>query len=88
NSFERGDRKTSKNRRNAKKKSRVRSKVESTFGILHKNHNFGQTLVRGMNNVKIDTCLKVTSWNHFFLISYLMNRFEDCISLRKLFYEN
>ena len=77
-----------KNRRSAKKKSRVRSKVESTFGILHKNHNFGQTLVRGMNNVKIDTCLKFTSWNHFFLISYFMDRFEDCISLRKLFYEN
>ena len=77
-----------KNRRSAKKKSRIRSKVESTFGILHKNHDFGQTLVRGMNNVKIDTCLKVTSWNHFFLISYFMNRFEDCISLRKLFYEN
>jgi len=36
-----------KNRRSAKKKSRVRSKVESTFGILHKNHNLGQTLVRG-----------------------------------------
>jgi len=77
-----------KNRRSAKKKSRVRSKVESTFGILHKNYNFGQTLVRGMNNVKIDTCLKVTSWNHFFLLSYFINRFEDCISLRKLFNEN
>jgi len=80
--------KNPKNRRSAKKKSRVRSKVESTFGILQKNHDFGQVLVRGANNVKIDTCLKVTSWNHFYLISYVINRFEDRISLRRLFYEN
>jgi len=80
--------KNPKNRRSARKKSRVRSKVESTFGIMQKNHNFGQTHVRGMDNVKTDTCLIFTSWNHFFLISYFMNRFEDCISLRKLLYEN
>lgn len=77
-----------KNRRSAKKKSRVRSKVESTFGIMQKNHNFGQVLVRGTTNVKIDTCLKITSWNHFYLMSYVMSRFEDRISLRRLFYEN
>ena len=80
--------KNPKNRRSAKKKSRVRSKVETTFGIMAKNYNFGQTQLRGIDNVKIDTALKFSSWNHFFLLSYFMERFEDCISLRRLFYEN
>lgn len=80
--------KNHKNRLSAKKKSRGRSKVESTFGILQKNHNFGQTFVRGINNVKIDTCLIFNSWNYFLLLSYIMDRFEDCVSLRRLFYEN
>ena len=80
--------KTPKNRRSAKKKSRIRSKVESTFGIMEKNYNFGRTQLRGINNVKIDTSLIFSSWNHFFLLSYFMERFEDCISLRRLFYEN
>ena len=80
--------KTPKNPRSAKKKSRVRSKVETTFGIMKKNYNFGQTQLRGINNVKIDTSLIFSSWNHFFLLSYFMERFEDCISLRRLFYEN
>ena len=77
-----------KNRRSAKKKSRVRSKVESTFGIMEENYNFGHTQLRGIDNVKTDTCLLFSSWNHFFLLSYFMERFEDCISLRRLFYEN
>ena len=80
--------KAPKNRRSAKKKSRIRSKVESTFGIMEKNYNFGQTRLRGIDNVKIDTCLKFSSWNHFFLLSYFTERFEDRISLRRLFYEN
>ena len=73
-----------KNRRSAKKKSRVRSKVESTFGIMEENYNFGRTQLRGFNNVKIDTCLIFSAWNHFFLLSYFMERFEDCISLRRI----
>lgn len=77
-----------KNRRSAKKKSRVRSKVESTFGIMEENYNFGRTQLRGFNNVKIDTCLIFSAWNHFFLLSYFMERFEDCISLRRILYEN
>ncbi len=80
--------KAPKNRRSAKRKSRVRSKVESTFGIMEKNYNFGQTQLRGINNVKIDTCLIFSAWNHFFLLSFFMERFEDCISLRRIFYEN
>lgn len=72
----------------ARKKSRVRSKVEATFGILHDNYHFGCLRVRNITNVKIDACLIFSSWNHFFLLSYLMDRFEDCISLRKLLYEN
>ncbi|MBA7540013.1 hypothetical protein ES705_32302 [subsurface metagenome] len=80
--------KNPKERRSVRKKSRIRSKIESMFGIMQKNHNFGRTLVRGTHNVKIDTCLIVSSWNHFFLITYFMDRFEDRISLRKLFYEN
>lgn len=80
--------KAPKDRRSAKRKSRVRSKVESTFGIMEKNYNFGQTQLRGINNVKIDTCLIFSAWNHFFLLSFFMERFEDCISLRRIFYEN
>ena len=72
----------------AKRKSHIRSKVESTFGILNKNHNFGRTEVRNIKNVRIDTCLIFTSWNYFFLLSYLIDRFEDHISLRKSFFEN
>jgi hypothetical protein len=74
--------------RSAKKKSRVRSKIESTFGILHDNYHFGRLRVRHTINVKIDACLIFTAWNLFFLLSYVMDRFEDCISLRKLMYEN
>ena len=80
--------KNPKNQLNTKKKSRVRSKVESTFGIMEKNYNFGHTQLRGIDNVKIGTCLIFSSWNHFFLLSYFMEGFEDCTSLRRLFYEN
>lgn len=80
--------KAPKNQRSAKKKSRVRSKVESTYGIMEKNYNFGQTRLRGIDNMKIDTSLKFSAWNHFFLLSYFTDRFEECISLRRLFYEN
>lgn len=74
--------------RSARKKSIVRSKVESTFGILKENYGFGDTRVRGFENVKIEMGLTFSAWNHFFLLSYLTDRFEDCISLRRLLYEN
>jgi len=80
--------KTPKNRCSAKRKSRIRSKVESVFGIMEENYHFGHTQLRGITNVKIEACLTFSAWNHFFLLSYFMDRFEDCISLRRLFYEN
>lgn len=72
----------------AKKKSRIRSKVEAIFGIMEENYNFGHTRLRRINNVKTELCLMCTAWDHFFLMSYIMDRFNDRISLRRLFYEN
>ena len=77
-----------KKRRSAKKKSRVRSRVESTFGILHKNHHFGRARTRALPKVTVDACLIFTSWNHFFMVSYFVDKSKHRISLRKLFYEN
>jgi hypothetical protein len=80
--------KNPKHKSQAKRKSRIRSKVESTFGIMEENYNFGATRVRGFDRVKLDTSLIFSAWNHFFLLSYFMDQFEDCISLRRLFYEH
>lgn len=77
-----------KDKRSAKRKSRIRSKVETLFGILSRNFSFGKTFVRGLNSIRTETSLIFSSWNHFYFISYLMERFEDCISLRRLFYED
>jgi IS5 family transposase len=77
-----------KNKAQAKRKSRIRSKVETTFGIMEENYNFGATRVRGLNRVKVETSLICSAWNHFFLLSYFMDQFDDCISLRRLFYED
>lgn len=77
-----------KNKAHAKRKSRIRSKVESCFGIMEENYNFGATRVRGFERVKLETSLICSAWNHFFLLSYFMDQFEDCISLRRLFYED
>jgi len=77
-----------KNKAQAKRKSRIRSKVETTFGIMEENYNFGATRVRGFTRVKVELSLICSAWNHFFLLSYFMDQFEDCISLRRLFYED
>lgn len=80
--------KNPKHKSQARRKSRIRSKVESTFGIMEENYNFGATRVRGFDRVKLDTSLIFSAWNHFFLLSYFMDQFEDCISLRRLFYKH
>lgn len=72
----------------AKRKSHIRSKVESAFGIMEENYMFGATRVRRLERVRLEMSLICTAWNHFFLLSYLMDQFEDCISLRRLLYEN
>ena len=77
-----------KNRRSAKRKSRIRSKIESTFGILKLNYHFGRSRVVGMRNIYIENSIIMIAWNHFILISYLIDKFENHISIRKLFYEN
>jgi len=80
--------KNPKKRRSAKKKSHIRSRIESTFGILHKNHHFGRARTRELPKVTMDACLIFTSWNLFFMVSYFMDKSQHRISLRKLFYEN
>lgn len=77
-----------KKKAQAKRKSRIRSKVESCFGIMEENYNFGTTRVRGFERVEVEMSLICSAWNHFFLLSYLIDQFEDCISLRRLFYED
>ncbi|MFO8018719.1 MAG: hypothetical protein R6U96_08800 [Promethearchaeia archaeon] len=47
----------------AKKKSRICSKVELSFGIMARNYNFGRTHVRAIENVQIETSLVFSSWN-------------------------
>lgn len=80
--------KNRKNPRSAKKKSKIRSKVECVFGILHENYTFGRSAVRGKNAVFIETALIYSSWNFFILMSSFVDRFEDRISLKRLLYEN
>jgi hypothetical protein len=77
-----------KNPRSAKRKSKIRSKVECVFGILHENYTFGRSAVRGQTAVFIETALIYSSWNYFILMSYFIDKFEDRISLKRLLYEN
>jgi len=41
-----------KKKRGAKRKVRIRSKIEAVFGIMEENYHFGRTLVRGGEKVK------------------------------------
>jgi len=72
--------------RSARQKSKIRSKVEGVFGILTENYGFGRTRVRTQSQVKRETALIFSAWNFFILIAFLMDRFEDRISLRRLLY--
>ena len=77
-----------KNVRSARRKSRIRSKVETVFGILTENYSFGRSNVCGLSNVIKETAIVYSAWNFFILMSFFVDRFEDRISLKKLLYEN
>jgi hypothetical protein len=76
-----------KSPRTARRKSRIRSKVEGVFGILTENYAFGRTRVRTEANVKRETALIFSAWNFFILIAYILNKFEDRLSLKRLLYK-
>ena len=79
--------KNPKKRTSAKKKSKKRSRIEALFGISHENLGFGIVNVRGLINVSIDTTIIFSGWNFGILYSYFINRFEDRIKLKRLFYK-
>ena len=80
--------KNPKKKRSARKKSRIRSKIETIFGISNHNMGFGSVRVRTLPNVIIDTSLIFIAWNLGILYTYYINRFEDRISLKQLLYKN
>jgi len=80
--------KTPKKKRSAKAKSKKRSRIEALFGISRENMGFGKVLVRGLERVAIDVSLTFIMWNFGSLYAFLIHRFEDRISLRKLLYKN
>lgn len=80
--------KAPKKKRSARKKSRVRSKIETVFGISHENMGFGTVRVRGLGRVSIDTSLIFIGWNFGILYSFYIDRMVDRISLKRLLYKN
>jgi len=80
--------KNPKKKRSARKKSRIRSKIETIFGICNHNMGFGSVRVRTLPNVLIDTSIIFIAWNLGILYSYYINRFDDRISLKQLLYKN
>jgi hypothetical protein len=72
--------------RTARRKSKIRARVESIFGILCENYAFGRTRVRTLPRVAIDLGLVFTAWNFFYLMAYIDERFEYKISVRGLMY--
>lgn len=77
-----------KKKRSARKKSKIRSRIEVIFGISNENLGFGTVKVRGLFKVMIDTSLVFSAWNFGILMSYYINQFADRISLKKLLYKN
>lgn len=80
--------KNPKKLKSAKQKSKKRSRIEVLFGISHENLGFGSVRVRGLSNVVIDTAIIFTGWNLGILYSYIIDRIEDRLSLKKLLYKN
>ncbi|MHA1325561.1 MAG: transposase, partial [Candidatus Helarchaeota archaeon] len=76
-----------KKKRRAKRKARIRSKIEAVFGIMEENYHFGRTRVWGGEKVKSEMGLRGSAWNLFYLLFHVEGCFEDRISLRRLFHE-
>jgi hypothetical protein len=74
-----------KNKRSARKKSKIRSVIEALFGIAKNNLTFEKPLVRGMEAIRIDTSLVFTAWNLFMAFARLENRWIYRVSVKKLF---
>lgn len=73
--------------RSARRKSKRRSRIESTFGIATENFAFGHLQVWTFPAVETDLALFSTAWNFFFLMAWLVGRPEDGHSLKQLMYE-
>lgn len=72
------------NKRSARRKSRIRSKIEAMLGILTENYSFHRLLVRRFPAVITHLALIYTAWNFFFLMSWFVEKFEYRISIKSL----
>ncbi len=70
--------------RSARRKSRIRSKVESVFGILVENYTFGTLRVRGFKRSSIEVALACCAWDFFFLMATFVGKTECRISVKQL----
>lgn len=78
--------KNPKKKRSAKKKSKIRSKIETIFGISHENMGFGSVRVRCTRRVSIEISLNFIGWNLGILYASYIDQFKDRISLKRLLY--
>lgn len=69
----------------ARKKSKIRSKIEATNGILCLNYNLEHIRVRGLPRVRIEMALTMSLWNLILILAYVEDRFDDRWSIRKLY---
>jgi hypothetical protein len=76
--------KTPMHKHSARRKSRIRSKVESLFGILTGNYAFNRLRVRRLAASNIYLSLVFTAWNFFILMSWFVDKFEYRISIKEL----
>ena len=74
--------------RSARRKSRRRSRIEAEFGIATNNYAFGCLATWTLPRVEIDLALFSTAWNFFFLMAWVVGRFDDRLSLKQLLYKN
>jgi len=74
--------------RSARRKSRRRSRIEAEFGIATNNYAFGRLATWTLPRVEIDLALFSTAWNFFFLMAWVVGRFDDRLSLKQLLYKN
>lgn len=72
-----------KNPRSARRKSKIRSKIEALFGILRENTVFQRSRVRTLPRVTMEQALIFTAHNLFGLVALIDGRFEDHLSMRR-----
>jgi len=71
--------------RQARRKSRTRSKIEADIGILSTNYTIQHVRVRGLGRVRVECALALALWNLLILLAHIEGRFEDRLSVRQLF---